>query len=62
MRKIIQTDDDIGRILAPVSVMIAKMTELFLKRLIEKSGEQALEEETMLATRHLASVIREDVR
>ena len=42
--------------------MIAKMTELFLKRLIEKSGEQALEEETMLATRHLASVIRDDVR
>ena len=68
MKKIIQTDNDIGRMMKPVSIMIAKLTELFLKRLIEKGGEQALEEETllgigrpMLKMRHLASVIRNDV-
>ena len=69
MKKIIQTDNDIGKMMKPVSVMIAKLTELFLKRLIEKVGEQVLEEETllgigcpMLRMRHLDFVIRNDVR
>ena len=74
MKKIIQTDNDIGRMMKPVPVMIAKLTELFLQRLIEKAGERALEEVTllgginpcpyppMLRMSHLASVIRNDVR
>ena len=62
VKKIIQTDDDIGRIMEPVSFMIAKMTELFLERLIKKVGENGLDQETTLTTRHLASVIRDDVR
>lgn len=69
VKKIIQTDVNIGTIKKPVSIMIAKLTELFLQRLIEKGGERALKEVTllgfrcpMLRMRHLASVIRNDVK
>ena len=69
VKKIIQTDVNIGTIKKPVSIMIAKLTELFLQRVIEKGGERALKEVTllgircpMLRMRHLTSVIRNDVK
>ena len=66
VKKIIQTDMDIGVIKKPVSVMISKLAELFLQRLIEKGGERAQEEENCpyptLRMSHIASVIRNDVR
>ena len=68
VKMIMQQDEKIDKMMKPVPFMIAKVTELFLKRLIEKGGEQARKEETllgircpMLRMRHLASVIRNDV-
>ena len=69
VEKIMQQDKKIDKMMKPVPIMIAKLTELFLQRLIEKGGERALKEVTMLGfccpmlrMRHLASVIRNDVR
>ena len=63
MKKIIQTDEDIGKMLAAVPVVVAKMTELFLTNLLERGGELAEERGAATLTQHhLASVIREDHR
>ena len=63
VKKIIQTDEDIGKMLAAVPVVVAKMTELFLTNLLQRGGEQAEERGAATLTMdHLASVIREDHR
>ena len=63
MKKIIQTDEDIGKMLAAVPVVVAKVTELFLTKLLQRGGEQAEERGAATLTQeHLAFVIREDDR
>ncbi|XP_070578433.1 dr1-associated corepressor-like [Ptychodera flava] len=40
IKKIMQTDEDVGKVAAPVPVLISKALEIFVKSLITKANEQ----------------------
>ena len=62
VEKIMQQDKKIDKMMKPVPIMIAKLTELFLKRLIEKSGEEATDDDAspVLTLNHLIAAVHKD--
>ena len=63
MKRIIQQDDDVGKMAAAVPVMVAKMSEIFITRLLEQSGKVMEDRGSRtLSVDHVAGAIREDVR
>ena len=58
---IMKQDEKIDKMIKPVPIMIAKVTELFLKRLIEKSGEATDDDASpVLTLNHLTAAIHKD--
>ena len=56
-----QQDEEVGRLAAPVPVIVAKLTEIFLTQLVTRSGEVVEERGAKTLTQqHLARVIRDD--
>ena len=63
VKRIIQQDEDIGKMGAAVPVMVARMSEIFVRRLLEQSGKvMEGRGSRTLAVEHMAGAIREDVR
>ena len=62
VKMIMQQDEKIDKMMKPVPIMIAKVTELFLKRLIEKSGEEWRDDDVspVLTLKHLIAAIQKD--
>ena len=61
VKMIMQQDEKIDKMMKPVPIMIAKVTELFLKRLIEKSGEATDDDASpVLTLKHLIAAIHKD--
>ena len=56
-----QQDEEVGRLAAPVPVIVAKLTEIFLTQLVTRSGEVVEERGAKTLTQqHPACVIRDD--
>ena len=63
VKRIIQQDEDIGKMAAAVPLMVAKMSEIFITKLLEKSGKVMEDRGSRtLSVDHLAGAIRDDVR
>ncbi|CAD5123894.1 DgyrCDS12201 [Dimorphilus gyrociliatus] len=61
IKKIMQTDDDIGKVAAIVPVVISRALELFIDGLVKKSYEQTKSRNAKtLTTSHIKQVIHEE--
>jgi len=63
VKKIMQQDDDIGKMAASVPVIVAKLTEIFMTGLLERTGLVMNDRGSKtLNQEHVAAVIRDDTR
>ena len=63
VKRMMQSDEEVGRMVAAVPVMVARLTEMFVTRLLATSGSVVADRGAKtLAPEHVAAVIREDDR
>eukprot|EP00794_Sanderia_malayensis_P020611 gene20611-22645_t len=61
IKKIMQTDEEIGKVAAAVPVIISRALEIFLQQLVEKSAEQTrLKRAKTMTTGHLKQCIESE--
>ena len=63
VKRMMQSDEEVGRMVAAVPVMVARLTEMFVTRLLATTGSVVADRGAKtLAPEHVAAVIREDDR